>query len=142
MLSHFHLAARRKSECVVLLLGRRIGSEIVVSEVWRPEQRAGKGFFHIPPASMQALFTRLRAGRLMVAGQVHTHPMEAFHSQADDAWAIIRHQGALSLVLPYFARATTVSSFLADLASFTLSADDTWEEIPPTVLHEYFRIQP
>jgi hypothetical protein len=142
MLRHFHEAGRRHSECVALLLGRRIGEEIVVSEVCIPDQRAGMDFFEIPPSSMEALFARLRAGRLMIAAQVHTHPMEAFHSVADDTWAIIRHEGALSLVLPYFARATTETTFLSQLASFRLSPEDTWEEIPPSLLHNYFRIQP
>lgn len=142
MLRHFHEAGLRNSECVVLLLGRRVGAKILVSEVWRPEQRAGKDYFEIPPRSMEALFARLRAGRLMIAAQVHTHPMEAFHSAADDRWAIIRHEGALSLVLPHFARNTSETTFLTDLASFHLSPRDSWEEIPPVVLSEHFRIQP
>lgn len=142
MLRHFHEAGLRDSECVVLLLGRRVGDEIMVSEVWRPEQRAGMDFFEIPSHSMEALFARLRAGRLMIAAQVHTHPMEAFHSAADDHWAIVRHEGALSLVLPHFARDTSEASFLADLASFQLSPRDSWDEIPPAVLNQYFRVQP
>jgi len=36
----------------------------------------------------------------MVAAQVHSHPDEAFHSKGDDEWAIVRHEGALSIVVP------------------------------------------
>ena len=96
LLRHFHAAALRQSECVVLLLGHRVGGDIPVSEVWRPQHRAGMDYFEIPLRSMEALFTRLRAGRLMIAAQVHTHPMEAFHSVADDQWAIMRSAALMS----------------------------------------------
>ena len=68
--------------------------------------------FHIPPEGMTALYAELRHKRLMVAAQVHSHPQEAFHSKADDRWAIVRHEGALSLVVPHFAQATTLDRFL------------------------------
>ena len=102
-LEHLRAAGKKRSECVVLWLGRRLGDKIVVEKVWRPRQLAGAGFFEIPPQSMAELFAELRQSRSMIAAQVHSHPREAFHSAADDTWAIIRHEGALSLVLPYFA---------------------------------------
>ena len=36
--------------------------------------------------------------------RIHAHPREAYHSPRDDANAILTHEGALSVVVPYFAR--------------------------------------
>jgi hypothetical protein len=85
--------------------------------------------FHITPPGMDALRDRLRAGRLMVAAQVHTHPEKAFHSEADDRWAIIRHRGALSCVVPWFARRTRAERFLGDTKVFRLDASSEWIEL-------------
>lgn len=40
----------------------------------------------------------------IAAGQVHTHPTEAFHSETDDHFPLVTLMGALSIVVPNFAR--------------------------------------
>lgn len=122
-------AGHARRECVVLWLGRREPAEIRVVEAYKPEQIAAQDFFRLPRPSIAALFEVLRARGLIVAAQVHTHPAEAFHSAADDQWAIVRHVDALSLVLPYFARDTRASSFIHDAAVFALSSDNEWCEV-------------
>jgi len=37
--------------------------------------------------------------------QVHSHPTEAYHSEADDRFAIVTAEGGLSLVVPNFGNA-------------------------------------
>lgn len=39
----------------------------------------------------------------LLAGQIHAHPGRAYHSGADDALALLRLPGALSVVVPHFA---------------------------------------
>ena len=78
---------------------------------------------------MAALHGDLRSRRVMVAAQVHSHPRDAFHSKADDRWAIVRHEGALSLVVPNFALGTTVATFLDDTKVYRLSMSDQWVEV-------------
>jgi proteasome lid subunit RPN8/RPN11 len=129
--------ARR--ECVVLWLGRRDGSGIRVIEAYRPEQVAAVDFFELPRSSIAALFEILRDKGLMVAAQIHTHPAEAFHSAADDRWAIVRHVGALSFVLPYFARDTQASSFFDEVALFRLSSGNEWCDVPHADVASYVR---
>jgi hypothetical protein len=34
--------------------------------------------------------------------RIHSHPAEAFHSRADDANPVLTHEGALSIVVPFF----------------------------------------
>ena len=38
------------------------------------------------------------------AGQVHTHPTDAYHSSTDDHFPLVTLRGALSLVIPDFAK--------------------------------------
>jgi hypothetical protein len=118
-------------ERVVLWLGRRDGDRTLVREVYVPIQVTAADLFRIPAEGMDALFSHMRAERLMVAAQVHTHPAEAFHSPADDEWAIVRHEGGLSLVLPRFCQTTTASTFVEDAKVYRLDADDTFVGVEP-----------
>lgn len=117
------------SEAVVLWLGRREASGITIEELYIPEQEASEDYFRIPPISMMALVAHVRSTGFFVAAQVHSHPKKAFHSVADDTWAVVRHVGALSLVLPYFASRTTVLNFVEQCAVFSLSATNAWCEV-------------
>jgi hypothetical protein len=100
-----------------------------VSTVIVPPQEADIDFFRVPPAGMRQVFDSLRQDRLAILAQVHSHPQEAFHSEADDDWAIVRHAGALSIVLPFFAATTSAANFLDQAAIFVLSADDAWHPV-------------
>ncbi len=125
-------AGTRRCECIVLWLGRLTNGVIRVEEAYVPLHEAREDMFHIPPASMATLHAYLRKHRLMVAAQVHSHPREAFHSLADDRWAIIRHEGALSLVLPYFAASTTPLNFGDEVKVYRFSDAAEWVEVART----------
>jgi hypothetical protein len=139
-LTQFQRPGRRQSECVSLWLGKRRDGCIHVEKVWVPEQTAGADFFEIPERSMEALFAEIRKDRLVVAAQIHTHPYEAFHSYADDKWAIVRHTGALSLVVPYFGLKTSPDTLFQDTAVFVLSADNQWLEVQGAARLKYYQL--
>ncbi len=124
-----HLRAARTCERVVLWLGRRYGDRVHVHEVFLPVQETEADYFRIPHEGMQALFAHMRQRRLMVAAQVHTHPEEAFHSLADDRWAIVRHRGALSLVVPRFCQTTTANTFVEHAKAYQLDSRDEFVEV-------------
>lgn len=115
-----------RTERVLLWLGRDQPGAYRVLEVYEPEQETGIDYFRIPPESMRSLMGHLRKSRQKIVAQIHTHPGRAFHSEADDQWAIIRHVGALSLVLPYFASSTTVDNFHAQVMAYELSTENQW----------------
>ena len=48
-----------------------------------------------------------RSGLLLLA-QVHSHPGEAYHSEADDRYAIVTAEGGYSLVAPDFGDAFAI----------------------------------
>ncbi|MBB6305598.1 Mov34/MPN/PAD-1 family protein [Rhizobium leucaenae] len=99
-----------------------------IAELYEPRQRTRADQFYFDRLSMQMLLAHLREKRLRVLAQVHSHPGRAFHSEADDEWAIVRHAGALSLVLPRFAQEATVDNFLELAATYVLSTQNQWEE--------------
>lgn len=131
-LLHFRVAGTYNQECVVLWLGRRASETINVLRCYRPLQRARSDQFYIPPEGMAALQSLMRSDRLMVAAQAHSHPNEAFHSKADDDWAIVRHEGALSLVIPRFASDTFQHNFLQQAKTYRFSNSATWDEVRST----------
>lgn len=128
-LRHLKEAGQGDVECIVLWLARRKGDNVHVVSAYRPQQTARCDQFLIPPQEMAAIMDLLREHRWMIAAQVHSHPCEAFHSIADDEGAIVRHEGALSFVVPRFAVQTTAESFLRDSALYRLEAGDCWLEV-------------
>lgn len=82
-----------------------------VSSVHVPDYRSGRDFFDLSTTAMKELVQFLRASQKRIVAQVHSHPQEAFHSLADDKWALIKHSGALSLVLPDFCETVTKKNF-------------------------------
>lgn len=131
-LDHIHVGGRECCETAVLWLGCRSSQgPATVKEVFHPRQIADRDFFRIPPDAMRSLITHLRERRLQVLAQVHSHPKHAFHSDADNAWSIVRHVGAYSLVIPWFGARTTAESFTGDIAAFQLDADDIWQRVDP-----------
>lgn len=122
---------RRGEERVALWLakaGARTPTEVV--EVYEPDQIAEIDFFKLPPESMRALMSHLSSPRRRIAAQIHTHPGRAYHSDADAAWAVVRHVGALSLVLPAFARTTTLQNFLEQVKIYEMGSAGEWNLKP------------
>ncbi|WP_424187703.1 hypothetical protein ACOBQX_07915 [Actinokineospora sp. G85] len=78
-----------------------------------------------------------RAGQMQLAlalgdddlyvARVHSHPGEAFHSRADDANPVLTHQGALSIVVPFFGLG--LRKGLANCAVFRRE-NDSWKDLP------------
>jgi proteasome lid subunit RPN8/RPN11 len=141
-LAELQTAGTQGHERVVLWLGSKSDNKTEIKEVFVPLQQNASDYFRIPREGMAELMKHLRESNLIIAAQVHSHPAEAFHSQADDYWAIVRHVGALSLVLPYFALRTDRESFAVDAAPFELSETNEWIEVPMTQILMRYSIIP
>jgi hypothetical protein len=70
-----------------------------------PTQQANRAdggcWVEVPLAGKLESAAALRPGERYVA-RIHSHPGEAFHSAADDRNPALTHQGALSIVVPFF----------------------------------------
>jgi hypothetical protein len=60
-----------------------------------------------------------------LAAQVHSHPTSAYHSSTDDAFPLVTLIGALSIVVPDFARYAPAD--MERWAWYRLSAQGKWE---------------
>lgn len=127
-IEQIQIAGEKTRECMVLWLGERDGQSVTVRELLVPIQIATRVSLDIPRSGVEKIFDELRKRRYMIAAQVHSHPHDAFHSEADDCLALPRHEGAISLVLPEFGLHMSLSSFLAESACYRLSRNDVWEE--------------
>lgn len=58
---------------------------------------------HVPGDSLHELNKRCYEREEILAGQVHTHPTDAFHSETDDHYPLVTLLGGLSVVIPDFA---------------------------------------
>ncbi|MCK1348631.1 hypothetical protein [Bradyrhizobium sp. CW11] len=140
-LDHLRAAGRRNAECVVLWLAEEAADRAkVVRQVYRPEQWAREDIFRIAPAEMRQIIRLISDRGWMIAAQAHSHPREAFHSPADDKWAIVRHRGALSLVLPHFASRSTVENFFEHTATFCLDSCNRWNEVDTKGINEWLHV--
>ena len=70
-----------------------------------PEQRGQRAelgcWVEVTERGKRELAVRLPAGCRYLA-RVHSHPAAAFHSPTDDANPALSHEGAVSVVVPYF----------------------------------------
>lgn len=80
-----------------------------VSVAFVPKQRPianedGVGYF-VASETLFQLNKALSETGLRLIAQVHSHPSEAYHSEADDRYAIVTAEGGFSLVVPDFGNA-------------------------------------
>jgi proteasome lid subunit RPN8/RPN11 len=139
-IDHLREGGLRNSETVVLWLARRSG-KAEVSLIVRPEQTASEKRFWIDPNSMRNIMNVLVSQQLRIIAQVHSHPGAAFHSKADDEWAIIRQVGALSIVVPYFAHKITINNFIDKSAIYRHSENGNWDKINGSIINSILKIE-
>jgi hypothetical protein len=78
----------------------------------------------------------LEPGELYYA-RIHSHPGAAFHSDRDDANPVLSHEGAISIVVPYFAREPIE---LTGCAVFRLARGQGWLSLDNATIREVFTI--
>jgi hypothetical protein len=90
-------------EAVLLWRGRVLGPDSMeATAVVVPRQITGPRHFNVPLDERMRIADEASLMGELVVAQMHTHPSEAFHSRADDELAIIKHIGAISIVVPNF----------------------------------------
>lgn len=85
----------------------------------------GVGYF-VTAETSHALNLFLARNQVRLIAQVHSHPGTAYHSHADDRYALVTTNGGFSLVVPNFGMASTT---LHDWAAFRL-VKARWVEVP------------
>ena len=108
------LRASNTRERVVLWLGRRQDDIVHIHEVFLPMQETAAD--DLPdPARRHGGAVGSHAAETTDGRSAGSHaPRGSLYSPADDCWAIVRHQGALSLVVPRFCQTTSAATFVQD----------------------------
>ena len=120
---------RAQHEAVVVWIGRVVShSEAVVDAAYVPDQTPiesndGVGVY-ISGEAITRLILSLEDDQRVLA-RLHSHPAFAYHSETDDLNRLISHEGAISIVVPYFAR---LGIHLDVCSTNELDANGVWRE--------------
>lgn len=91
-------------EGIAYLLGQTNGVTTVIVGAIRPESRTTRGSFNVSSVAMAHIVRKATDAGLQVAGQIHSHPEDAFHSGGDEDGARIAYAGYVSIVVPEYGR--------------------------------------
>lgn len=93
-------------ERLVLCAGNKRGKDFQITHLLYPEQYLYKSplgvSFHVEGEELERIGNWLYENQKSLIAQVHSHPAEAYHSEADDENAIITRAGGISIVVPDF----------------------------------------
>lgn len=107
------------------------GSTLRFKAAYKPRQnsyRTERGLFvQVEEEALFELNKTFNDGGLILAGQAHSHPTDAYHSSTDDHLPLVTLLGGLSVVIPDFALGGR--SDLSRFSWFRLAAYDNWTEI-------------
>jgi hypothetical protein len=73
-----------------------------------PRVTSSHSEFRLDEGQMAAITQWCATRGLWVLAQVHTHPTDEPHSEADECWPASSRPGFLSVVIPFFAQLSTV----------------------------------
>lgn len=140
---HLRWAGARGDECFVLWAGADKPWGQLITKVIRPEQQAlrtarGEVGVYVPGDALFAITRSLYETGDVLLAQVHAHPGRAYHSETDNRYPIVTHHGALSVVVPDFARG---SPDLRSCACYQLGPAG-WTLLTPNALKALVQVVP
>lgn len=102
-------AGKTGHEAFVVWGGVREGNDSLLFEIaYKPRQQSYKTedglLVRVEEDALFRLNKDFNERGLLIAGQAHSHPTDAYHSETDDHLPLVTILGGLSLVVPDFAR--------------------------------------
>lgn len=137
-LSFIRAQGAEHREGAVLWAGRVEDGVCRIEETIIPRQEASTYRFDIPDAEVFRIIGYLADCGLLIPIQVHSHPGVECHSFADDAGAMVQHEGGISIVVPHFG-AFQDDDFLRDILTYRLNSTGAWVEVDG---QDILRIEP
>jgi hypothetical protein len=80
----------------------------LVTTVAFPRVESSSASFRLVEGQMGLITSWCAEHRMWVLAQVHTHPTDEPHSEADECWPASQRSGFLSVVFPYFASMSSI----------------------------------
>ena len=93
---------QRRHEGIAYLIGLTTGTTTLAASARFPDAATTRGSFDVGNEEMAKVVGEAAGSNLQVVGQIHTHPMDAFHSKGDLKGMRIKYPGYFSLVLPKY----------------------------------------
>lgn len=130
----YGLSLGRDREMVAFWLGAALvpdgdAPRATVTTVAFPQVESGYAAFRIADGQMGRITEWCAAHGLWVLAQVHTHPTDEPHSEADECWPASHRPGFLSVVVPFFAQFATLRD--PQFRVHELVGGDIWRQIDP-----------
>ena len=95
-------AVKRRHEGIAYLIGLTTETTTLAASARFPDAATTRGSFDVGNEEMAKIVGEAAASNLQVVGQIHTHPIDAFHSKGDLKGMLIKYPGYFSLVLPKY----------------------------------------
>jgi hypothetical protein len=133
-------AAGREMLCYWLGIeaGLQMGfSASIVTTVAFPRVESAYSEFHLVEGQMGLITAWCAKHGMWLLAQVHTHPTDEPHSEADECWPASHRRGFLSVVFPFFASMSSVRT--PAWRAYESEGDGVWTEI---LVAERFRVIP
>ena len=122
------------NEAFVVWGGEASNGKLRFTSALRPPQHAISGpdgvGVHVSGEALFELNRVLFSRGEVLAGQVHSHPGEAYHSDTDDHFPLVTLLGALSLVVPDFGERGRKG--MASWAWYRLAGPSVWRPLHET----------
>jgi hypothetical protein len=141
--THVHLleCGLRGCEGMALWAGSRSGNAFRVQHAIIPKQRGIRSDHGIAvavgPEELHRINVWLFQNKVSLVAQIHSHPGAAYHSDTDDSYALVAKEGALSIVVPNFARDGFI---IPRCAVYRLSAIGHWTEVSPDAANKLINV--
>ena len=137
----FRNTGQQGFERVALFAGEKKGVEFSVTHLLYPKQQLLRGpnglSFHVDGDELERIGEWLYQQSYSLVSQIHSHPAEAYHSEADDELAIITTFGGLSIVVPDYGFSD--QSF-EHSAFYRLLPDTGWTALSPIQISSLIKI--
>ncbi|MDB4889236.1 MAG: hypothetical protein JWL61_1091 [Gemmatimonadetes bacterium] len=104
-------------------------SRAAILTVSFPQIESTYGSFRVLDGQMSQITAWCSRNGLWILGQVHTHPTDEPHSEADECWPASHRRGFFSVVIPFFAQFSTVRE--PQWRAHEVGDDSRWAEINP-----------
>lgn len=132
-------AAEHPAEGIVYWFGLELDSQAVVTSLVVPDADTSHGDVVTSAAANAEALTAIVGTSLILIGQVHSHPRaNVRHSVIDDRDTYAQFPGALSVVVPFFAR----QGVHLDRCGIHRHIGGRFQLIPPTQVHEHLQVLP
>jgi hypothetical protein len=132
----------KRVEGVALFAGVALKNIFYIKEVIIPQQTGyilESGLMYaVHSDELHRLNVWLYKNDLQLIAQIHSHPTEAYHSDADDRYPIVDTYGGISIVVPDFARGQML---LNEWAIYRLSIRKTWDRLDAGQVSTLFKIK-